>query len=269
MDKVPIDQIVDVFNRGFIDYLIPVSMDELILKDYVYVNDISLSDSFIAFDDKGDPQAFTFTGIRDGIGWVGGLAVDPRFRGLGFGRAIFKAQLDRARELKLEEMWLECIDSNEAGLRMYEKAGFKRVRNIWFLQHDEPRPVSVKCPKFETRKIEIGDVIPYYDKNHIWPKASRSLRNMTNVLVELAVREEKVEGYLIAFPGRKTTYLWDMSANRYGEALLSELIRKVDMKQICVANMHNKNLLSILRRWGFVITITLFVMRLKLRPGLW
>lgn len=267
MDEVEIGTIVDVFNRGFNDYLIPVSMDEIVLKDYVFVNDISLKDSFVAFDDSGNPQAFTFTGIRERKGWIGGLAVDPRFRGLGFGRAILKAQIGRVKELGLEELWLECIDQNVPGVRMYEKAGFKRLYDIWFMQLDDPRPIDIKCPDYEKRLVDIADVLPYYDKDHIWPKAARSLRRLSNAHVELALSREEVEAYLIAFPGIQSTYLWDMSPNRFGEALLGDLIGYVGMRQISIANMHNKTLLSILKRWGFIITFTLHVMRLRLRPG--
>jgi len=262
-------QIIDVFNRGFSDYLIPVSMDSYVLKDYIYVNDISLKDSYMALDQDGTPQAFTFTGIRDNMGWVGGLAVDPDHRGKGFGRAVLKAQLDRVKEIALDDIWLECIDTNEVGLGMYKRTGFKRIRKIWFLQHDAPEPRKVKCPDFETRVVGISDVLPHYDKDHVWPKAARSLSKMSLGYAALAVKDDKVMGYIVSFPGTRSTYLWDLSGNKYGEALLADHLKVAGKKQMNIANLHNKGLLSILQRWGFVITFSLWVMRAKLKSGFW
>jgi GNAT superfamily N-acetyltransferase len=269
LSEADFEQIVDVFNRGFKDYIIPVSMDTYVLQDYINVNDISLKDSFMAFDDDGVPQSFTFTGIRENKGWVGGLAVDPDHRGMGFGRAVLNAQLERIKELELEEVWLECIEDNRIAEEMYKGAGFKKMRRIWFCQHDKPEVREVKCPEFERKLVEIKDIIPHYDKDHIWPKSVRSLGKMMGALCVLAVRNEKVMGYIISFPARKNTYLWDMSANKYGEALLSDLIRDTKNKQMNIANLHSKGLLSILQKWGFVITLSLWVMRLKLKSGFW
>ena len=263
------EQIIDVFNRGFSDYLIPVSMDAYVLRDYIYVNDISLKDSYMALDEDGTPQAFTFTGIRDNTGWVGGLAVDPGHRGMGYGRAVLKAQLDRVKEIGLGEIWLECMVNNEVGLGMYKRAGFKKMRKIWFLQHDSPGPRNVKCPAFETRVVSISELLPHYDENHIWPKAARSLSRMSLGYAALAVKDDDVMGYIVSFPGTRSTYLWDLSGNKYGEALLADHLKVTGKKQMTIANLHDKGLLSILQRWGFVITFSLWVMRAKLGSGFW
>jgi GNAT superfamily N-acetyltransferase len=269
LDEAGLDKIIDVFNRGFQDYIIPVSMDSYVLKDYIHVNDISLKDSFMALDGNDTPQSFTFTGIRDNIGWVGGLAVDPEHRGMGYGRAVLKAQLERVRELDLDELWLECIDSNDVALGMYKRVKFKKIHKIWFLQHDSPEPRDVRCPEFETKKVGISEVMEHYDKEHIWPKSAHSLKKMSLGYSALAVKDGKVMGYIVSFPGTRSTYLWDMSANKYGEALLAQHLKETGNKQMNIANLHNKALLSILQRWGFVITLSLWVMRLKLRSGLW
>ena len=269
MDKVGIDSIVEVFNRGFSDYLIPVSMDDAILKDYVYVNDINLRDSFVVFDDGGEPRAFTFTGVRGKKGWVGGLAVDKDHRNEGYGKAVLEAQLKRARKLELDEIWLECLIENGVALSMYRKVGFKPMRKVWFLQDDKPGPHEVRCPEFEHHECNIKEVLPHYDTDHIWPKDKVSLSRMIGAYCALAERKGKVMGYIIAFLSRESIYLWDMTANKFGEALLNTLMAQHSPKQVTIANLHDKTLLSILQKRGYVITHTLEVMRLKLKPGFW
>lgn len=268
MDRVPIDKLVDIFNRGFKDYVIPVQMDEYILKDYIFVNDISLKDSFTAIDDNGVAQAFTFTGMRAKQSWVGGLAVDPGHRGLGFGKAVLGAQIERVKKIGQDDLWLECLDDNDVALKMYHGAGFKPTRKIYFMQCDDPKPVPVQAPQHERRDASITEILPIYDKEHIWPKAADTLRRLGGAHTEVAIKDGEIVGYIIAFPGLEVTYLWDMSPNVYGEVLLNGLIRTLDTKQINIANLHNKTLFSMLQKRGFVITYTLDVLRLKLRQGL-
>jgi GNAT superfamily N-acetyltransferase len=268
MDKLPLEVVVDVFNRGFKDYVIPVQMDSYILKDYIFVNDISLADSFAALDDKDVAQAFTFTGLRGKGSWVGGLAVDPGHRGLGFGKAVLAAQVERVKKLGQDDLWLECLEDNDVAMRMYQKVGFKQARKVHFMQCDDPKVVPADAPEHERRDASISEVLPVYDKEHIWPKAPESLRRLAGVHIEVAVKDGNIVGYLIAFPGVEVTYLWDLSANVYGDVLLNGLIRTLETKQLSIANLHSKALLSMLQKRGFVITYTLEVLRLKLRQGI-
>lgn len=268
MDRVPLEAVVDVFNRGFKDYVIPVQMDAYILKDYIYVNDISLKDSFIAIDDKDVPQAFTFTGIRGRSSWVGGLAADPGHRGLGYGKGVLAAQIDRVKHLGQEELWLECLEDNDVAMGMYQKAGFRSTRKVHFMQCDDPKVVPVDAPEHDRREVGLSDVIPVYDKDHIWPKAQQSLRRLAGAHVEVAVKGDAIVGYIIAFPGIEVTYIWDMSANVYGDVLLNGLIRTIETKQLNIANLHSKALFTMLQKRGFVITYTLDVLRLKLKQGI-
>lgn len=55
---------------------------------------------------------------------ISNLAVDPKWRGLGIGRALLRALLDWGRRLGLEEAWLEVRESNQAALGLYESMGF-------------------------------------------------------------------------------------------------------------------------------------------------
>jgi GNAT superfamily N-acetyltransferase len=232
MDRVPIDKVVDVFNRGFKDYVIPVQMDEYILKDYIFVNDISLKDSFTAMDDNGVAQAFTFTGMRAKQSWVGGLAVDARHRGLGFGKAVLSAQIDRVKKLGMDDLWLECLDDNDVALKLYHNAGFKPTRKIYFMQCDDPKPVPVQAPQHERRDASITEILPIYDKEHIWPKAADTLRRLGGAHTEVALKDGEIVGYIIAFPGLEVTYLWDMTPNVYGEVLLNGLIRTLTLSRL-------------------------------------
>ncbi len=54
------------------------------------------------------------------------IAVDKSMRGKGIGGEILELQLDRARHLGVEKVFLDVRKSNEAAISMYEKLGFAR-----------------------------------------------------------------------------------------------------------------------------------------------
>ena len=55
------------------------------------------------------------------------IAVDPAYQGRGFGKALLAEVMDAARARAVRLMRLEVRIGNERALKMYEKAGFKRV----------------------------------------------------------------------------------------------------------------------------------------------
>ena len=55
------------------------------------------------------------------------IAVDPVHQGKGFGKALLAQVLAAARARAVRLMRLEVRIGNERALKMYEKAGFKRV----------------------------------------------------------------------------------------------------------------------------------------------
>jgi [ribosomal protein S18]-alanine N-acetyltransferase len=55
------------------------------------------------------------------------LAVHPRRRGRGIGRALLRAGLRQARELGAAVAWLEVRPSNTPALKLYASFGFQEV----------------------------------------------------------------------------------------------------------------------------------------------
>ena len=57
-------------------------------------------------------------------GQITNIAVHPKARRQGFGRAVLNALIRDAQECDLEQIALEVRASNEAAIGLYEKAGF-------------------------------------------------------------------------------------------------------------------------------------------------
>jgi mycothiol synthase len=63
--------------------------------------------------------------------WVNHLAVLPKWRGLGLGRALLTAGLNVFHKLGYREVWLTVDSENESGaLGLYESAGFEPVYRL-------------------------------------------------------------------------------------------------------------------------------------------
>lgn len=55
------------------------------------------------------------------------VGVDPAYQRHGVGRALLRALVSRARELRASAVLLEVRVDNEAALSLYERAGFERI----------------------------------------------------------------------------------------------------------------------------------------------
>jgi ribosomal-protein-alanine N-acetyltransferase len=55
------------------------------------------------------------------------IAVAPRSQGRGVGRELLDALVGEARRRGCVQLFLEVLDGNEAGLALYDRAGFERI----------------------------------------------------------------------------------------------------------------------------------------------
>jgi phosphinothricin acetyltransferase len=55
------------------------------------------------------------------------IYVERGWRGRGVGRALLDCLIERARALGYHKLVLAAFPSNQAGMRLYERAGFRKV----------------------------------------------------------------------------------------------------------------------------------------------
>jgi GNAT superfamily N-acetyltransferase len=126
-------RLLEVFNAGFSDYLLPLQLDEGTLRTHLRENDIALDRSPVAVDEE--PVAFALLGIRGPDAWIGGMATRPSHRRRGLARRLLDAAIDSAAEAGCEAVWLEVVDRNAAAVPLYRARGFAGVRDltVWSL----------------------------------------------------------------------------------------------------------------------------------------
>ena len=78
-------------------------------------------------------------GIRGDEGWIGGMGVATAHRRAGIGEALMRAVLDEAQARRVRRVRLEVLEPNDAARLLYEKLGFRRVRDleVWTLDRGD------------------------------------------------------------------------------------------------------------------------------------
>jgi len=97
-----------------------------------YINS-NLAEVFVA-EHEGEIIASGFVRIEDEeefrkhdrIAYLGFMYVKERYRGKAVNKKILDALLDWSKSKGIHEVLLEVYDGNEAAIRAYEKAGFKK-----------------------------------------------------------------------------------------------------------------------------------------------
>lgn len=125
--------LVELFNAGFSEYLVPMRMDESGLREHVETNGIDLDCSRVAVEERA--VAFALIALRGAAGWVGGMGTVPSQRGRGMGERVLLAGIEAARGRGCRTVWLEVIEGNVPAIRLYGKLGFEPVREllVWSL----------------------------------------------------------------------------------------------------------------------------------------
>lgn len=140
-----LEQLVEVYNDTRADYLIPMPMTVEHLREYVRVYDVDLSASVVAVEGKR-LIGVCMVGLRGSRVWITRLGVIPTARRLGCARAMLEHCLATARACGARRAQLEVIADNEAGQRLFAKAGFHAWRRLLVLRRPAGLPLPPALP---------------------------------------------------------------------------------------------------------------------------
>ncbi len=132
LSHIDADRLHAVFIEAFSDYQIPVTMTQAEFEETNEQRSVELSDSFGAFNEKGDLVGFILCGVRSINGEVsfydGATAVIASCRGNGIAALLLEAAVERARERGAKTFVLEVLIGNERAEHLYRSRGFVTER---------------------------------------------------------------------------------------------------------------------------------------------
>jgi ribosomal protein S18 acetylase RimI-like enzyme len=172
-------ELAALFTAAYEGYAIPFTVDEPTFAFMVDAFDLDIDQSLVAVEDE-TAVGLANLGRRGRRTWLGGVGVAPARRREGIGELLTRSLLDRAAALGATEMRLEVIGENEPAIRLYEKLGFVRTREleVLALERGDSDEVADEVP-FD---IARGLVRARREAEEAWQRSDETLAH-------LAVRE--------------------------------------------------------------------------------
>ena len=161
----------ELFNAGYEGYVVPVHIEPEQLAKLDEAYDFDADASRIAFRD-GVPVGFASLDVRGEDAYVGGVGVVMGARRTGIGEVLMRALHEEAQIRGVQRIWLEVIDSNLGAVALYEKLGYRHVRDVdvWRLEAadgeavaTEVDPTEVELPDIREPWQRAPETIAHYD----------------------------------------------------------------------------------------------------------
>jgi ribosomal protein S18 acetylase RimI-like enzyme len=162
LDQGRLDELIDAQNRIFADYIIPMKSTKQFFMDFLRSVGGDLGNILVALD--GDDIVGYVNPVIDAReGWVGGVGVDPRYRGKGIGKRLMLEAEAFCRSKGAHEISLEVIEGNERAQRLYENLGYKGTKKYLTA---EGRPVRFQGFGEKPVPVSIQDLVQMHGRTY-------------------------------------------------------------------------------------------------------
>ncbi|EOL44580.1 GNAT family N-acetyltransferase [Enterococcus caccae] len=133
IEEVDFQQVVDTWNQGFSDYLLPIKVDQKALEQRIQSLKLSQKRSAL-YSINGEFAGIILLGIQTFQGvktmWIGGMAVIPEYRQKKVASKLMDYAEEMAKENQCEHLILEVIAANERARKLYKAKGFQIINEL-------------------------------------------------------------------------------------------------------------------------------------------
>ena len=233
---VSLAEFAKAFTVGFEGYAYPVVLDAPRLARRARLDNYDLENTIVAYE-GGEVVGVAVLAVRAEAGWVPALGVAPQRRGLGFGRRMMSALLERARASGLRRLRLEVLTRNETARRIYEELGMRVTRDLLLLDRASESADARKRPtrRRTLKEAEPAELLAHFVRLHAArPQWSRDLPSL---LLKGGLRglylgaRARPRAYALLSAGADgATYLTDLAAESAEDAreLTAALARRAE-----------------------------------------
>jgi len=138
----PIPFLADLMTRSFEGYFVPINITETVMHTMIRRDGIDLTASRVLMKDD-EPIGIAFIARRGWTSRLAAMGITSNARNGGVGTWVMEQLLEEARSRGEKEMLLEVIEQNTAGVKLYEKVGFKKIRRLVGYKLDNSAPAAV------------------------------------------------------------------------------------------------------------------------------
>jgi len=190
--------LTEAFNLVYQGYVVPLALTVALMRQHVEAYDIDLAHSPLWLDGDGAVAALALLAVRGDRGWVGGFGVAPRHRGSGLGHRVASAVQEIASGLRLRAVQLEVLAPNAAAIRTYERAGFRRRRD---LQIARRTPAPAAAPSTGIAAADPRALLAHGPRLQravpCWQREPSSLRALKGLHGRALGQPDLPDGYLL------------------------------------------------------------------------
>jgi len=233
VSEVDFHAFTSAFNQAYSDYYVPISMTVPSFRALIERDDLDLEASVAALD--GQQIVGTgLLGIRDQLGWIGGMGVLPERRRQGIGRQMMHYLLDQGRKRGLTRIDLEVIEANVGAHALYRDLGFVERQYLLILDR-KPGHVANHLPTYTIEEQAPEVLLQYYASFHPSPNCwQRGLRSLQALVSHIdgwaAIKNGEVLGYALGWADDLNVRLLDFATHpehpSAATALLAHLHRQ-------------------------------------------
>ena len=150
---LPLTECSAAFAQAFEGYFMSVVDDPQVFATRVRTEQVDLASSFVAYV-QGEVAGVCLIARRGEVSRVAGMGITVPWRGKGVSHAIMERLLADARARGDSRVLLEVITQNVAAVRLYEKFGFVKTRQLVGYEAS-----SMPGKLADLREIAVSDVV--------------------------------------------------------------------------------------------------------------
>lgn len=272
--EVAPNQLCQVFNEAFSDYVIPMQMTVTLLQQKMTGESIQLDYSAGAF--QGDSLCGFILHGRDEsnpeVLYNGATGVVPTARGRHLIQELYEHFIPAYQKNGVKEILLEVIATNQKAIKAYENAGFQRQRNFLCFKGEIPLKKSTanRVLVQKSNLPEAAVISSFSDQVPSWSNSVASVKREKQLTTTwVALHENEIAGYISVFLAsrriRQIGVRKDLRRKGIGTALMQQAAEVLGNPFTLInVDAQNKGLIAFLEKLGMTEILTQYEMKLSL-----
>ncbi len=224
----PIPDLVEVLNRGFEGYFVPIAFNITAFLNMLRKDGLDLTSSRVLLANR-QPVGIALIARRGWTSRLAAMGIAMETRAKGAGSWFMEHLIQEARERGEREMVLEVIEQNTFAVHLYEKCGFEAIRRlIGLIRRDASEIQTNELKQVDIR--HVGHLVAQYGLSNLpWQLSCESIVQMNPP----ARAYQKGQAYaVISNPDAKEIVIWSLLVEPAGRGKGSG----TDMLKTLIAN---------------------------------
>jgi len=160
LDPARLDELIDLQNEIFSDYIIPMKSSRQFFIDFMQSVGGDLKCVLIALAD-GKMVGYVNPVIGGIEAWIGGVGVVPSHRRRGVGSRLMTAAEELCRSRGVSDLYLEVIEGNSRAQKLYDRLGYAVTRKYLTA---EGKPARFEGFGTMPAKASMSEILALHEK---------------------------------------------------------------------------------------------------------